>query len=97
MSKQRSMLPWVVWIVGLAAYAIAVINRSSLSALGPAAQEHFSIDATQLSIFVFVQLLVYAGCQIPVGLCMSKFGISPVVTTGLLLMGVGQVFMSIVP
>lgn len=97
MSKQRSMLPWVVWIVGLAAYAIAVINRSSLSALGPAAQEHFSIDATQLSIFVFVQLLVYAGCQIPVGLCMSKFGISPVVTTGLLLMGAGQVFMSIVP
>jgi MFS family permease len=97
MGRQRSFLPWVVWIVGMLAYAVAVINRSSLAALGPAAQVHFGADATQLSIFVFVQLAVYASCQIPVGVMMTKFGTTRVVLAGLVLMTVGQFAMAIVP
>ncbi|MBN9612506.1 MAG: MFS transporter, partial [Actinobacteria bacterium] len=67
MRERLPILPWVVWSVALAAYVVAIINRSSLAALGPATQDHFGIDATTLSMFAVIQLIVYASLQIPVG------------------------------
>ncbi|MEV8164213.1 MFS transporter [Rothia kristinae] len=84
---------WIIWSVGLAAYLVAVINRSSFSALGPAAQEHFSAEATALSVFVVVQLVVYAGWQIPVGILLDRFGISTVIAAGTAVMAVGQLLL----
>ncbi len=84
---------WIIWSVGLAAYLVAVINRSSFSALGPAAQEHFSAEATALSVFVVVQLVVYAGWQIPVGILLDRFGISAVIAAGTAVMAVGQLLL----
>ena len=95
MTSRRSALPWIVWIVGMLAYAVAVVNRSSFAALGPAAQEHFEIEATSLSIFLFVQIFVYAACQIPVGLAMARFGPSILVIVGMLAMSVGQLLLAI--
>lgn len=96
MRSPRLILPWVVWGVGALAYAIAIINRSSLAALGPAAQEHFAIDATTLATFPVIQLIVYAGLQIPVGVLLDRFGATTLILVGGLLMTVGQVLMATV-
>lgn len=96
MRSSRPLLPWAVWGVAVLLYAFAVINRSSLAALGPATQEHFSIDASTLAAFPVIQLVVYAACQIPVGLLLDRFGASVMLISGSLLMMVGQVVMGTV-
>ncbi|NLB46258.1 MAG: MFS transporter, partial [Microbacteriaceae bacterium] len=85
-----------MWGVAAFAYAVAVVNRSSLASLGPAAQEHFSIDATVLASFAVIQLIVYAAMQIPVGVLLDRFGSTALILTGGLLMMVGQVAMATV-
>lgn len=96
MRTARPILPWVVWAVAALAYAIAVINRSSLSSLGPAAQDHFGIDATTLATFATLQLAVYAGLQIPVGILLDRFGSTVMILSGGMLMMVGQILMATV-
>ena len=96
MRTARPLLPWVVWGVAALAYAVAIINRSSLAALGPAAQHHFDIDATTLSAFPVIQLIVYAGLQIPVGTLLDRFGATAMILSGGLLMVVGQSIMATV-
>lgn len=95
-TARRSILPWLVWGVAVFAYAVAIVNRSSLSALGPAAQSHFGIDATTLSMFPMIQLVVYAVLQIPVGVMLDRFGASRMIMIGALLMVAGQVVMATV-
>ena len=67
-SSRSTANPWVVWVVGLLVYVLAVFHRSSLGVAGLVAAERFDISATQLATFTMLQLLVYAGMQIPVGL-----------------------------
>ncbi|WP_269927897.1 MFS transporter [Kocuria massiliensis] len=94
MMTRRFHTKWLIWGVGIAAYLLALINRSSFSALGPTAQEHFGAEATVLSSFLVLQLVVYALCQIPVGVSLDRFGTSWVIATGLLLMSVAQFALS---
>jgi len=89
--REPKLLPWAIWLIAAFAYAIAIIDRSSLSALGPVAQEHFYIDATSLSAFGTIQLLVYAIMQIPVGVLIDRLGASVVLLSGGVLMAVGQI------
>ena len=96
MRTVRPLLPWVVWGIAALAYAIAIINRSSLAALGPAAQDHFGIDATTLAAFPVIQLIVYAGLQIPVGMLLDRFGSTTLILAGGVLMTIGQVAMATV-
>jgi MFS family permease len=72
----------VVWIVGLLVYLLAVFHRSSLAVAGLAATERFGISASQLATFTMLQLLVYAGMQIPVGLLVDRFGSRAVLIVG---------------
>ena len=81
---------WSVWLVGLLVYMLAVFHRSSLGVAGLAATERFDISAAQLATFTMLQLLVYAGMQIPVGLLVDRFGSRSVMLVGLLLMTVSQ-------
>lgn len=94
MMTRRIHVKWLIWGVGIAAYLLALINRSSFSALGPTAQEHFGAEATVLSSFLVLQLVVYALCQIPVGVSLDRFGTSWVIATGLLLMSLAQLALS---
>lgn len=96
MRKARPLLPWFVWGVAAIAYSVAVINRSSLASLGPATQDHFGIDATTLAAFPVIQLIVYAGLQIPVGMLLDRFGTTVMVLGGGLLMMIGQIAMATV-
>ena len=79
-----------MWLVGLLVYMLAVFHRSSLGVAGLAATERFDISAAQLATFTMLQLLVYAGMQIPVGLLVDRFGSRSVMLVGLLLMTVSQ-------
>ena len=63
---------WLIWGVGVAAYMLAVVNRSSLSAVGVDTAERFGADAATLSMFAVVQLAVYGGMQIPIGLLLDR-------------------------
>lgn len=81
---------YLVWAVGLAAYLLAVFHRSSLAVAGIVAAERFDISAAQLSSFVMLQLLVYAGMQVPVGLLVDRFGPRAVMLAGAALMTVAQ-------
>ena len=80
----------MVWIVGLLVYVLAVFHRSSLGVAGLVAAERFDISATQLAAFTMLQLLVYAGMQIPVGLMVDRFGPRSVLFGGLVLMTLAQ-------
>jgi MFS family permease len=87
----------VIWTVGVAAYVLAITNRSSLSAVGVDAAARFDADAATLSMFAVVQLAVYGGMQIPVGVLLDRYGARPIMTIGMLLMAVGQLTMAVSP
>lgn len=72
-----------IWLVAMSAYLLAVFHRSSMAVAGLAATERFDISSSQLSMFVMVQLLVYAGMQIPVGLMLDRFGPRRIMIAGL--------------
>lgn len=79
-----------VWAAGLSVYLLAVFHRSSLAVAGLEAANRFGINAAQLSTFAVLQLLVYTGMQIPVGLLIDRFGPRRVITTGLVVMTIAQ-------
>src|SRR3954470_7692046 len=81
---------WVIWLVSLTVYLLAVFNRSSLGVAGLLAQFRFGISATQLSFFVVLQLIVYAGLQIPIGVLLDRYGSRVLLLAGLALMSIGQ-------
>ena len=81
---------WVIWLVGLSVYVLAVFHRTSLGVAGLLAAERFDISAAQLATFTVVQLAVYAAMQIPVGVLIDRFGSKRLMLTGLVLMTTAQ-------
>ncbi|HYG94566.1 MAG TPA: MFS transporter [Nocardioides sp.] len=81
---------WLVWGVALAVYVLAVFHRTSLAVAGLAATERFDLSASQLGTFTVLQLLVYAGLQVPVGLLTDRFGPRTVLTCGLVTASLAQ-------
>jgi MFS family permease len=81
---------WVIWGVALSIYVLAVFHRSSLGVEGLLAAERFDVDATRLAMFTVLQLVVYAGMQVPVGVLLDRFGSRALLLTGLALMTAGQ-------
>jgi sugar phosphate permease len=81
---------WVIWLVALGVYVLAVFHRSSLGVAGILASERFDINATRLATFTVLQLVVYAGMQVPVGVLLDRFGSRALLLCGLVLMTAGQ-------
>jgi hypothetical protein len=86
---------YLVWLVGLLAYAVAVFHRASLGVAGTQAQERFGAGASVLSLFLVLQLVVYAGLQIPVGVALDRFGSRRMVVAGALTMAAGQALLAV--
>ncbi|GAA4894420.1 MFS transporter [Tessaracoccus lubricantis] len=86
---------WVVWGVGLLAYAVAVMHRTSLGVAGLEAAQHFGTTPGIISTFVVLQLAVYALAQVPVGLTLDRYGSRAVMTGGLLLIVGGQALLAL--
>ncbi|SEQ16839.1 MFS transporter [Microlunatus flavus] len=86
---------WLVWGVGVLAYAVAVLQRTSLGVAATYATERFGIGASVFSVFVVLQLVMYAGMQVPVGVMVDRFGPRRLVAVGALVMALGQVLMAV--
>jgi MFS family permease len=86
-----------VWGIGVAVYFVAIIFRTSLGVAGLDAADRFDVNASALSTFSILQLLVYAGMQIPVGLMVDRLGTKKVLTLGAVLFTVGQLGFALSP
>lgn len=81
---------WAVWVLGLLAYAVAVFHRGSLGVAGVEASERFGAGASAVSLFVVLQLAVYAALQVPVGVLLDRLGSRRMIALGALVMASGQ-------
>ncbi|MBP3044305.1 MFS transporter [Arthrobacter jiangjiafuii] len=81
---------WLVWGVSVLAYLAAVTQRTTFGVAGLEATARFDATASILSVFTVVQLLVYAGLQIPVGVLVDRFGPRLLIAGGAGLMMAGQ-------
>ncbi len=86
-----------VWGVGVSVYFVAVIFRTSLGVAGLDAADRFGVNASALSTFSILQLLVYAGMQIPVGLLVDRLGTKRVLSIGVVLFTAGQLGFALSP
>ena len=93
--KKAAPLAWVLWCTGVVAYAVAVLHRTSFGVVGLDAVHRFDASAGILASFTVLQLLVYAGLQIPVGLMLDRIGPRRMVAGGALLMAAGQALMAV--
>jgi sugar phosphate permease len=96
MSRLIERTGWTVWLAAVAVYILAVFHRTSLSVAGLAAVDRFGISAAELATFTMVQLLVYAGMQIPVGVLLDRYGSRRLLLVGLGLMTLGQLWFATV-
>jgi MFS family permease len=91
---KASRRAWLVWALGKTAYVIAVFHRASLGVAGVEAQQRFGATAAVLSLFIVLQLGVYAGLQVPVGVLLDRLGSRRLIAAGATLMGAGQVVLA---
>ncbi|WP_403024770.1 nitrate/nitrite transporter [Salinibacterium sp. GXW1014] len=87
MNSRRS---WVIWGCAVFAYVVAVMQRSSLGVAAVEATERYEITASVLSTLAVVQLIVYAGLQVPVGVMLDRVGPRVLISGGAAFMLAGQ-------
>jgi MFS family permease len=93
-AKPTPRRAWLILALGVLAYAVAVFQRASLGVAGVEAQHRFGITAAVLGLFGVLQLAVYAGMQVPVGVVLDRVGSRRLIATGAALMGVGQLVLA---
>lgn len=93
----RDRRAWFVFGTGAFAYLVAVLNRTTLGVAGVDAAERFGVTAAVLSTLAVVQLIVYAGMQIPVGILIDRFGPRALILSGTALMMAGQIVVAVAP
>ena len=86
---------YTAWAIALLAYAVAVFHRSSLGVAAVDAQERFSAGASAVSLFLVLQLAVYAALQVPVGVALDRFGSRRMILAGALTMAAGQLVLAV--
>ncbi|GAB3286314.1 MFS transporter [Sinomonas notoginsengisoli] len=79
-----------VWGIGVFAYLVAVLQRTSFGVVGLEAADRFHAGGAVLSAFTVLQLVVYASLQIPVGILVDRFGSRIMVSAGAVFMALGQ-------
>ena len=79
-----------VWSLGVLVYVVAVVHRSSLGVAGIDAAARFHVGDSALAGFSILQVLVYAGMQVPVGLLVDRYGTKRVLIAGITLLTCGQ-------
>ncbi|BBY30908.1 MFS transporter [Mycolicibacterium sediminis] len=89
------MRAWIIWSTGLLAYIVAVLDRTTLGVSGLDAADRFSAGPSVLSTFVVLQVVVYAGAQVPAGLLLDRYGSRVLIVTGAALMAAGQVTLAL--
>ena len=89
--------PVAGWLLAGTVYLLAVLHRASLGVAGLLAQDRFGISSSELSIFIFLQLGVYAAMQVPTGVLVDRYGPRRLLVTASLIMGSAQLLFAFVP
>jgi MFS family permease len=92
--EARRVRAWIVWSIGLLAYIVAILDRTTLGVSGLDAAERFHASPGVLSTFVVLQVVVYAAAQIPAGLLLDRLGSRVMIVAGGLLMAAGQLILA---
>jgi MFS family permease len=85
------------WLLATSVYLLAVLHRTSLGVAGLLAEHRFGISPASLSVFIFLQLGVYAAMQVPTGVLVDRYGPRRLLVTASLLMGAAQLLFATVP
>jgi MFS family permease len=86
---------WTIWVTGLLAYIVAVLDRTTLGVSGLDAAERFAASPSVLSTFVVLQVVVYASAQVPAGVLLDRYGSRALIVTGAALMAGGQLLLAL--
>ena len=81
---------WRAWGLGVTTYLVAVFHRMSLGVGAIDAEHRFHVGPGVLSVFVAVELGLYAALQIPTGAAADRFGPRRMLTAALVLMAAGE-------
>jgi len=85
----------MVWATGLLAYVVAVLDRTTLGVSGLQAAGRFDASPSVLSTFVVLQVVVYAGAQVPAGILLDRYGSRVLIVSGAALMATGQLMLAL--
>lgn len=85
---------WVIWVVGILAYVVTVMQRTSLGDAGLEAARRFHIDPGMLAAFVFIQVAVYLAAQTPAGVLVDRFGPRRMLVVSGILLAAGQLVLA---
>jgi MFS family permease len=85
----------MIWATGLLAYVVAVLDRTTLGVSGLAAADRFAASPSVLSTFVVLQVIVYAGAQVPAGVLLDRYGSRALIVAGAGLMASGQLLLAL--
>lgn len=80
---------------GAFAYIASVTQRTTIGVAGVAATDRFHVSAAILSVLAVVQLAVYAGMQVPVGLLIDRLGPRFLLIAGTTVMILGQLTVAV--
>ncbi|WP_336027330.1 MFS transporter [Geodermatophilus sp. FMUSA9-8] len=94
-NERTPVRAYAVWLTALAAYVVAVFHRASLGVAGVEAQQRFDAGASAVSLFLVLQLAVYAGLQVPVGVALDRFGSRRLIVAGGITMAAGQLVLAL--
>jgi MFS family permease len=93
----NSARSWLVFGVGVFAYTAAVLQRTTIGVAGVDAAQRFETSAALLSSLAVLQLVVYAGWQIPFGLLLDRIGPKALICAGSVVMVAGQLVLAFSP
>ena len=85
------------WLAAVAVYFLAVLHRTSLGVAGLLAQQRFAITPAQLSVFILMQLGLYAAMQVPAGVLVDRYGPRRLLIVAAVVMGTAQLLFAFVP
>jgi MFS family permease len=97
MPLNRSLLPWFMWLFPLSFFGFQFILRLFPGLILNEFIEKYAITATDFGLFASLYYLGYAGMQIPMAVCLDKFGARKVISFCALLCGVATLMFVIIP
>ena len=90
----RTSAAWLIWAVGVIAYILTVMQRTTLAAAGLDAADRFGLSPGSLATFVFIQVAVFSAAQIPAGLLVDRYGPRAMLVANAVLLAGGQILLA---
>jgi MFS family permease len=90
----RTSMAWLIWAIGVIAYILTVMQRTTLAAAGLDAADRFGLNPGSLATFVFIQVAVFSAAQIPAGLLVDRYGPRAMLVANAALLASGQILLA---